>query len=142
MRIGDDVEIGANTCIDRGALGDTVIGNGVKLDNLIQIGHNVKIGDYTAIAGCAGIAGSAVIGAHCTLAGGANVLGHLTIVDNVHISATSLVTRSIHQPGNYTGFFPIDTNAQWEKNAAVVKQLHSLRDRIKTLEKQLQKTTS
>jgi UDP-3-O-[3-hydroxymyristoyl] glucosamine N-acyltransferase len=135
VRIGDDVEIGANTCIDRGALQDTVIEEGVKLDNLIQIGHNVRIGRHTAIAGCAGIAGTATIGAHCTIGGRAGILGHLTIVDHVHISATSLVTRSILKPGHYTGIFPIDDNAAWEKNAAALKQLHRLRERIKALEK-------
>ena len=135
VRIGDDVEIGANTCIDRGALGDTVIEDGVKLDNLIQIGHNVRIGRHTAMAGCAAVAGSATIGAHCTLGGRAGVLGHLTIADHVNISSNSLVTRSIHKPGHYTGVFPIDDNAAWEKNAATLKQLHSLRERLKALEK-------
>ncbi|MES2632880.1 MAG: UDP-3-O-(3-hydroxymyristoyl)glucosamine N-acyltransferase [Pseudomonadota bacterium] len=135
VRIGDDVEIGANTCIDRGALQDTVIEDGCKLDNLIQIGHNVRIGKHTALAGCAAVAGSATIGAHCTIGGRAGILGHLTIVDNVHISATSLVTRSILQPGHYTGYFPIDDNAAWEKNAATLKQLHKMRERLKALEK-------
>ena len=135
VRIGNDVEIGANTCIDRGALEDTVIEDGVKLDNLIQIGHNVRIGKHTAMAGCAAVAGSATIGAHCTIGGRAGILGHLTIADHVHISATSLVTRSILKPGHYTGVFPIDDNATWEKNAATLKQLHGLRERLKALEK-------
>jgi UDP-3-O-[3-hydroxymyristoyl] glucosamine N-acyltransferase len=135
VRIGDDVEIGANTCIDRGALEDTVIEDGVKLDNLIQIGHNVRIGKHTAMAGCAAVAGSATIGAHCTFGGRAGVLGHLTIADHVHVSSMSLVTRSIHKPGQYTGVFPIDDNAAWEKNAATLKQLHGLRERLKALEK-------
>jgi len=135
VRIGDDVEIGANTCIDRGALQDTVIEDGVKLDNLIQIGHNVRIGKNTAMAGCVGVAGSATIGAQCTIGGGAIVLGHLNIADGVHISAATVVSRSIRKPGNYTGMFPIDDNANWEKNAAALKQLHSLRDRIRLLEK-------
>lgn len=134
VRIGNHVEIGANTCIDRGALEDTVIGNGVKLDNLIQIGHNVRVGDHAAMAGCVGIAGSAVIGAHCTIGGGAIVLGHLELADHVHVSAATVVTRSLTRPGQYTGMFPIDDNARWEKNAATLKQLHSLRDRIKALE--------
>ena len=134
VRIGDDVEIGANTCIDRGALQDTVIEDGVKLDNLIQVGHNVRIGRNTAIAGCAGIAGSATIGAQCTIGGGAVVLGHLQIADHVHISAATVVSKSIKKPGQYTGFFPLDDNAAWERNAATVKQLHSLRERIKKLE--------
>jgi UDP-3-O-[3-hydroxymyristoyl] glucosamine N-acyltransferase len=134
VRIGNDVEIGANTCIDRGALNDTVIEDGVKLDNLIQIGHNVRIGKHTAMAGCAAVAGTATIGAYCTIGGRAGILGHLTIADHVHISATSLVTRSILKPGHYTGVFPIDDNATWEKNAATLKQLHKLRERIKALE--------
>jgi UDP-3-O-[3-hydroxymyristoyl] glucosamine N-acyltransferase len=134
VRIGDDVEIGANTCVDRGALDDTVIEDGVKLDNLIQIGHNVRIGRHSAMAGCVGVAGSAVIGAHCTVGGGAIILGHLTLADGVHVSAATVVTRSIHKPGQYTGMFPIDDNATWEKNAATLKQLHRLRDRLKALE--------
>ncbi|MBA3057660.1 MAG: UDP-3-O-(3-hydroxymyristoyl)glucosamine N-acyltransferase [Gammaproteobacteria bacterium] len=134
VRIGNDVEIGANTCIDRGALQDTVIEDGVKLDNLIQIGHNVHVGQHTAMAGCVGVAGSATIGAHCTLGGGAIVLGHLALADGVNISAASVVTRSLRKPGHYTGIFPIDDNAAWEKNAASLKQLHGLRDRIRVLE--------
>ena len=133
--IGDDVEIGANTCIDRGALGDTVIEDGVKLDNLIQIGHNVRIGQHSALAGCVGVAGSAKIGAHCTIGGGAIVLGHLELADKVHISAASVVTRSIRKAGNYTGIFPLDENANWEKNAVTLKQLYALRERLRGLEK-------
>jgi UDP-3-O-[3-hydroxymyristoyl] glucosamine N-acyltransferase len=132
--IGNDVEIGANSCVDRGALEDTVLEDGVKLDNLVQIGHNVHVGAHTAMAGCAGVAGSARIGAHCTIGGGAVVLGHLTLADGVHVSAASVVTRSILKPGQYTGLFPIDENAQWEKNAASVKQLYRLRERLKALE--------
>jgi UDP-3-O-[3-hydroxymyristoyl] glucosamine N-acyltransferase len=134
VRIGNQVEIGANTCIDRGALGDTVIEDGVKLDNLIQIGHNVHVGSHTAMAGCVGIAGSTRVGSHCTLGGGAIVLGHLQLTDHVHISAASVVTRSLLKPGTYSGVFPIDTNEAWHKNAATLRQLHSLRDRIKNLE--------
>jgi UDP-3-O-[3-hydroxymyristoyl] glucosamine N-acyltransferase len=134
VRIGNDVEIGANTCIDRGALQDTVIEDGVKLDNLIQIGHNVHIGQHTAMAGCVGVAGSASIGAHCTVGGGAIVLGHLMLADGVNISAASVVTRSLHKPGHYTGVFPIDDNAAWEKNAASLKHLAKLRERIRALE--------
>lgn len=137
VSIGNDVEIGANTCIDRGALQDTVIEDGVKLDNLIQIGHNVHVGRHTAMAGCVGVAGSATIGAHCTLGGGAIVLGHLTLADEVNISAASVVTRSIHQAGHYSGVFPLDDNAVWEKNAATLKQLHRLRERIRELEGKL-----
>ncbi len=137
--VGNDVEIGANTCIDRGALQDTVIEDGVKLDNLIQIGHNVRVGRNTAMAGCVGVAGTATIGPNCTVGGGAIILGHLTLGANVNISAASVVSRSILKPGHYTGIFPIDDNASWERNAATLKQLHSLRDRIKTLEKELKK---
>ncbi|SFB97593.1 UDP-3-O-[3-hydroxymyristoyl] glucosamine N-acyltransferase [Polaromonas sp. OV174] len=137
VQIGNDVEIGANTCIDRGALQDTVLEDGVKLDNLVQIGHNVRIGRHSAMAGCAGVAGSATIGAHCTVGGGAIVLGHLSLADHVHVSAASVVTRSISKPGHYTGLFPIDDNAAWEKNAATLKQLHSLRERLKQTEKTL-----
>ena len=137
VRIGNDVEIGANTCIDRGALLDTVIEDGVKLDNLIQIGHNVHIGRNTAIAGCVGVAGSATIGPNCTVGGGAVILGHLTLAAQVHISAATVVTKSIAKPGHYTGVFPLEENSAWERNAATLKQLHRLRERIKTLEKEL-----
>ncbi len=140
VRIGDDVEIGANTCIDRGALSDTVIEDGVKLDNLIQIGHNVRVGRNTAMAGCVGVAGSATIGANCTIGGSAGVLGHLTIADNVHVSSFSLVTRSLTRPGHYTGFYPLDDNAAWEKNAATLKQLSTLRERLRGLEKEFKES--
>lgn len=133
--IGDDVEIGANSCIDRGALEDTVVGEGVKIDNLVQIGHNVRIGPHSALAGCVGIAGSSRIGAHCTFGGGAIVLGHLDLTDHVHVSAATVITRSILKPGHYTGMFPFDDNASWEKNAATLRQLHALRDRLRALEK-------
>ena len=133
--IGDDVEIGANTCIDRGALGDTVIGDGVKIDNLVQIGHNVRIGAHTAIAGCVGIAGSATIGAHCMLGGGSGINGHVTIADHVVVGGATQISRSISKPGFYSGSFPFDDNASWEKNAAVVRNLHALRDRVRALEK-------
>ncbi|AVO40067.1 UDP-3-O-(3-hydroxymyristoyl)glucosamine N-acyltransferase [Simplicispira suum] len=138
VRIGDDVEIGANTCIDRGALDDTVIEDGVKIDNLVQIGHNVRVGRHSAMAGCVGVAGSAQIGERCTFGGGAIVLGHLSVANDVHVSAATVVTRSLARPGQYTGMFPIDDNARWEKNAATLKQLHSLRERIKALEGLLQ----
>lgn len=142
VRIGDDVEIGANTCIDRGALEDTVIEDGVKLDNLIQIAHNVHIGHHTAMAGCTAVAGSTKIGAHCTIAGAASIIGHLTIADHTHISTNTVVMRSITQPGgHYTGVFPMDDNAHWEKNAATLRQLYRLRERVKALEQQLQDST-
>jgi UDP-3-O-[3-hydroxymyristoyl] glucosamine N-acyltransferase len=135
--IGDDVEIGANSCVDRGALEDTVIEDGVKLDNLVQIGHNVRVGAHSAFAGCVGVAGSARIGRHCTAGGGAIILGHLEIVDHVHITAATVVTRSIRRPGQYSGAFPFDDNASWEKNAATLRQLHALRDRLRALERKL-----
>lgn len=134
VRIGNHVEIGAGTCIDRGALSDTLIDDGVKLDNLIQVAHNVHIGAHTAIAACAGIAGSAHIGRHCTIGGGAIVLGHLSIADNTHISAASIVSRSLLRAGNYSGFFPIDENSSWERNAAALKQLYKMRRKLKQLE--------
>lgn len=139
VRLGDDVELGANTCVDRGALGDTILEDGVKLDNLVQIGHNVKVGRHSAMAGCVGVAGSADIGAHCTVGGGAVVLGHLTLADHVNISAASVVTRSIHQPGHYSGVFPLDDNTSWEKNAATLRNLHALRERVRALERTLAK---
>ncbi len=133
--IGDDVEIGANCTIDRGALDDTVIGDGCKLDNLIQIAHNVRIGEHTALAGCVGVAGSAVIGARCMIGGSAGILGHLEICDDVVISAMSLVTRSIDQPGFYSGVFPLMPNAEWERSAATLRQLPALRARLRALER-------
>lgn len=135
VRIGNDVEVGANTCIDRGALEDTVIADGVKLDNLIQIGHNVQIGEATAIAGCTGIAGSAKIGKGCMIGGAANITGHLHLADGVHLTAASTVTRSVDKPGWYSGSFPLDDNASWEKNAATLRQLYRLRERVRDLEK-------
>ena len=139
--IGDDVEIGANTTIDRGALADTVIEDGVKLDNQIQIGHNCHIGAHTAMAGCVGVAGSATIGKHCTFGGAAMVLGHLTIADNVHISSGSMVSRSIHEPGQYTGFYPLAKNADWEKTAVIVRNLGEMREKIRALEKTIKLLT-
>jgi len=132
--VGDDVEIGANCTIDRGALDDTVIGPGCKLDNLIQVAHNVLIGPGTAIAACVGIAGSARIGAHCMIGGGAGILGHLEICDRVTISAMSLVTRSIRQPGFYSGVFPLMDNADWERAGAIIRNLPDWRTRWRTLE--------
>jgi UDP-3-O-[3-hydroxymyristoyl] glucosamine N-acyltransferase len=101
----------------------------------VQIGHNVRIGAHTAFAGCVGVAGSARIGAHCTAGGGAIILGHLEIVDHVHITAATLITRSILKPGQYSGAFPFDDNASWEKNAATLRQLYTLRERLRALEK-------
>ena len=141
VRIGDDVEIGANTCIDRGALEDTLIGSGVKLDNLVQIAHNVQIGEHSAVAGGVGIAGSAKIGARCTIGGKAGVAGHLTIGDDVHIGAHATVMSSVSEPGVYSGYFPLDEAKNFQRNAAVVRQLQKMRERVRTLEKQLERQT-
>ena len=132
--IGDDVEIGANTTIDRGALDDTVVADGVKLDNQIQIAHNVKIGAHTAIAACVGIAGSATIGSHCSLGGAAMIYGHITIADNISISAGTLVMKSLDQPGTYTGVYPFSSHQRWLKNAAHLRQLDELVKRVRDLE--------
>ncbi len=139
VRIGNDVEIGANTCVDRGALHDTVIEDGVKLDNLIQIGHNVQIGKNTVIAAATAVAGSTEIGAFCMIGGCVSIAGHLTIAPHTEISGASVVTRSIRKAGTYTGLFPLDDNTNWGKNAAALKQLSSLRDRLRLLEKQSNK---
>jgi UDP-3-O-[3-hydroxymyristoyl] glucosamine N-acyltransferase len=139
--LGDDVDVGASTTIDRGALEDTIIEDGVKLDNQIQIGHNCRIGANTAMAGCVGVAGSAKIGKNCTFGGAAMVLGHLEIADNVHISSGSMVSRSVLEPGQYTGFYPLAKNAEWEKSAAIVRNLSSLREKMRSLEKQIKQLT-
>ena len=133
--IGDDVDIGANTTIDRGALADTIIEDGVKLDNQIQIGHNCRIGAHTAMAGCVGIAGSATIGKYCTVGGAAMISGHLTIADRVHVTAGTLVSRSIPEPGQYTGFYPFAKHGDWEKTAATLRNLNTMREKIRALEK-------
>ena len=135
--IGDDVEIGANTTIDRGSAADTVIGEGVKIDNQVQIGHNCRIGAHTAIAGCVGIAGSAVIGRNCQLGGAAMIHGHLSIADGTIIGAGTLVSRSLAEADFYTGVFPIMRNRDWERNAVLVRHLVELRERIRHLEKQV-----
>jgi UDP-3-O-[3-hydroxymyristoyl] glucosamine N-acyltransferase len=135
--IGDDVEIGANTTIDRGALEDTVIEDGVKLDNQIQVAHNVHIGAHTAMAGCVGIAGSARIGRRCTVGGGAIILGHITLADDVHVSAGTLVAKSIAQPGSYTGTVPFMAHDEWLKNFSRLRHLDAMADKIRALEKRL-----
>lgn len=132
--IADYVDVGANTTIDRGAIDDTVIEEGVKLDNLIQIAHNCRIGAHTVIAGCVGIAGSAVIGKHCKIGGAAMILGHLTIADNVTISPGSMIMRSIRQPGTYTALMPFQDHETWLKTAANIRHLNQLTDKIKALE--------
>lgn len=135
--IGDDVEIGANTTLDRGALDDTVIEEGVKLDNQIQIAHNVRIGAHTAIAGCVGIAGSTSIGKYCQIGGSAGILGHLKIADRVVISSFTLIGKSIREAGTYTGIFPFSKMDEWKKNAVQMRHLDEMLNRIKVLEKLL-----
>ncbi len=134
--IGDDVEVGANTTIDRGAMGDTIIEEGVKLDNQIQIGHNCRIGAHTAIAGCVGIAGSTKVGQRCTIGGGAGIVGHIDIGDDVHISGFTLVSKSISQPGTYTSISstPFTTHADWLKLAAHLRHLDTYADKLKNLQ--------
>ena len=135
VRIADDVDIGAKTTVDRGSLDDTVIEEGVKIDNQVQVAHNVVIGAHTAIAGCVGISGSARIGSHCALAGGVGVVGHLEICDHVQVTGMSMVTRSIREPGIYSAGTPLMPNAQWRRNAVTMKRLDALARRIRALEK-------
>lgn len=133
--LGDDVEIGANTTVDRGALENTIVGNGVKLDNQIMIGHNTQIGDHTAMAACVGVAGSTIIGKRCTIAGAAMLSGHLVLGDDVHVSGGTAITSSISTPGRYTGVYPYAEHNQWQRNAAVLSQLAQLRRRLRAMEK-------
>ena len=135
--IGDDVEIGAGTTIDRGAMGDTVIEDGVKIDNQVQIGHNCRIGAYSAIAGCVGIAGSATIGRRCQLGGASMIQGHITIADDTIISGATAVTHDVREAGFYTGIYPFMRNREWERNAVLLRHLDELRERIRRLETQL-----
>jgi len=135
--VGDDVEIGANTTIDRGAIDDTIIEDGVKLDNLIQIAHNVHIGAHTAIAACTGIAGSVRIGRRCRIAGAVGIAGHLSIADDVEISAKTLVTKTISEPGTYSGGYPFEANSTWRRNAAQIRHLDALVKKVKQLEKRI-----
>src|SRR3989338_3944403 len=136
--IGNDVEIGANTTIDRGALDDTVIEDGVKLDNQIQIAHNVRIGANTAIAGCVGIAGSTTIGRYCRIGGSAGILGHLQIADHVEIASFTLIGKSIREAGSYAAIFPVGRAEDWRRNSVHLRHLDDLAGRIKALEKQLE----
>ena len=132
--IGDDVEIGANTTIDRGTMGDTIVESGAKLDNQIQVGHNCFIGANTVIAGCVGIAGSARIGRNCQIGGAAGIVGHLSIADGCIIGPATVVSRSIETAGHHTGFFPMMQHREWEKAAAIIRQLDDLRRRVRELE--------
>ncbi len=142
--VGDDVEIGASTTIDRGTLDDTVIEDGVKLDNQIQVAHNVHIGAHTAMAGCVGIAGSARIGRRCTFGGAAMILGHLEIADDVNVSSGTMVAKSITKAGSYTGWVPFLEHSEWLKNYSRLRHLDALADKIRALEArlaQLEKTS-
>lgn len=137
--IGADVEVGANTCIDRGALEDTRIDDGVKLDNLIQVGHGVHIGAHTAVAACVAIAGSARIGARCVIQGACSIAGHLSIADDVQLTATSAVPSSIDEAGTYSSGMPVQPNARWRRNAIRMTQLDDMAKRLKALERELGK---
>lgn len=137
--IGDDVEIGANTTVDRGALDDTVLEEGVKLDNQIQVGHNVQIGAHTAIAGCAGLAGSAKIGKRCTIGGSAGISGHIELCDDVHVSAFTMISKSITKPGRYTSQLPQMTHAEWRNSAPYIRRLDDLAAELKALQKRTAK---
>ncbi|WP_417765192.1 UDP-3-O-(3-hydroxymyristoyl)glucosamine N-acyltransferase [Spongiibacter tropicus] len=140
VRIGNRVEVGANSCIDRGALNDTVIGDGVIMDDFTMIAHNVEVGEGTAMAACNQVAGSAKIGKHCTLAGNVGVVGHIQIADGVHLTARSLVTKSIDQVGTYSsGGSPLMETARWRKNSARFGKLDELYRQVQALEKQLKK---
>lgn len=141
VRIGDDVEIGANTTIDRGALSDTLIGNGVKLDNQIMIAHNVQIGDHTAMAACCGISGSTRIGRHCMIAGGVGMVGHIEICDNAFITGMTMVTHSITEPGSYSSGTAVQPAADWRKSVARFRQLDKMARRLQQLEKRLDAVT-
>ncbi|MCW0385847.1 UDP-3-O-acylglucosamine N-acyltransferase [Xanthomonas sacchari] len=136
VRIGDDCEIGANTCVDRGALEDTTLEEDVRLDNLVQVAHNVHIGAHSAIAGCTGIAGSAKIGRYVMLGGAVGVVGHLEICDKVVVTGKSVVRNSIHEPGEYSSGTPLTDNRTWRKNAARFKQLDALARRILSVSKE------
>ena len=142
VSIGDDVEIGANTTIDRGALADTVIGNGVKLDNQIMIAHNVQVGDHTAMAGCVGISGSTKIGKHCMIAGGVGMVGHIEVCDKVFVTGMTMVTRSITEPGAYSSGTAMQPAAEWKKSVARLRQLDDIARRLQQLEKRLAAVTA
>jgi UDP-3-O-[3-hydroxymyristoyl] glucosamine N-acyltransferase len=139
--IGNDVEIGANTTIDRGAIDDTIIEEGVKLDNQIQIAHNVRVGAHTAIAACTGIAGSVHIGRYCRIGGAVGIAGHVTIADRVEISGHTSITKSIDQPGTYSGVYPFEPNRDWRRNAVHLRHLATIARRVSALEKGLAKIT-
>lgn len=142
VSIGDDVEIGANTTVDRGALDDTVIGDGCKIDNLVQIAHNCIVGANSVLAGCAGLAGSVTLGEQCIVGGGGMISGHVTLAPGTVLSGGSLVMKTITRPGRYTSVFPLDTHDEWLHNASHIRRLSRLADRISELEKQLKQLNS
>jgi UDP-3-O-[3-hydroxymyristoyl] glucosamine N-acyltransferase len=137
--IGNNVEIGANSTIDRGAIENTQIGNGVKIDNQVQIAHNVVIGDNTAIAGCVGIAGSVKIGASCTISGGAGLAGHISIVDNTHITGMTMITRSIEEAGSYSSGTGMEPTAKWRRSVARFRRIDNMAKQISSLGQQIKK---
>jgi UDP-3-O-[3-hydroxymyristoyl] glucosamine N-acyltransferase len=140
--IGSDVDIGANTTIDRGALGDTVIADGVKLDNLIQIAHNVKVGEHTAMAGCVGVAGSAVIGKRCLIAGGSGIMGHITVGDDVEVTAMSFLKGSVDGPGRYSSSLPAAEADVWARNLGRFRHLDELARRLRRVEQTIKQILS
>ncbi len=140
VRIGPDVDIGANTTIDRGAMADTVIEECVKIDNQVQIGHNCRIGAYTVIAGCTGIAGSTTLGRHCMIGGAVGIGGHLTLADRVTVAGKSSVTKSLNKAGVYTSTFPAIESVDWNRNAVLMRNLDKMRARLKQLEAALDAT--
>jgi len=137
VRLGDDVEVGTNSAVDRGAIGETIVGDGVKIDNLIQIGHNVEVGDNTAMAACSGISGSTRIGKGCTIAGAVGMAGHLEIADNVHFTGMAMVTRSLTEPGTYSSGIPAMPSADWRRNVARFRHLDAMAKRLRRLEVRL-----
>jgi len=135
VRIGDDVEIGANTTVDRGAIGDTVIEDGVRIDNLCHLAHNVRVGEHTALAGMTGIAGSTTIGKRCLFAGASGAVGHISICDDVVVAAQTCLSKDVTEPGTYSANFPADNARTWAKQVARFRRLGTLIERVKKLEK-------
>jgi len=135
--LGDEVDVGANSTIDRGAIGNTVLEDGVKIDNLVQIGHNVHVGEHTAMAACVGISGSTRVGRYCTIAGAVGIAGHLVIADNVHITGMAQVTKSLTEPGVYSSGTGIEDNRSWRRNVARFHQLNDIARRLRQLERKL-----
>jgi UDP-3-O-[3-hydroxymyristoyl] glucosamine N-acyltransferase len=142
VEIGHDVEIGANTCIDRGSLRNTVIGDGVKLDNLIMIAHNVEVGAHTAMAANTGISGSTKIGRYCTLAGAVGLVGHIELADHVHVTGMTMVTRSLKEAGVYSGNVPAEPNRSWQRNMVHLRHLDELVKRVAELESRLEELSA